>query len=896
MRNTLDLNGADFGPRSHQFCTPVAQMIERVVEDAAISQTDHCLALLRALEMTLKLKVALLAALTEDGVDREQTRAEATLVKADSIGKWSEVGSQLLPGQGLPNSIAHLIADMVTASERESWHRRSCAELQSARRLFNPQSESLPKRTSLIHWMHMAAEIRNKSLGHASHPPDVMAAAVPYLQAGLAAVWADCPLLALPLAFLHTELTGALRTEWISCPSAARPHGQPDLPLVDGDGIYVYCDRWRRARLAHTDARLSDFWLPNGNWRDKGESARFEALSYATGNTTNLDGAAYRGSAVALPPSQTNSIGELDARNELLTNAPPLHPGYVNRPGPDSELYEALESDHRHPIVTLHGRGGIGKTSLALHALDRLSHSTRFSLAVWFSSRDIDLLDHGAKRVEAEVLNLDDVAKFYKRSLGDSTKTPALEVFGHALSSQAYGPTLFVFDNFETVRDPAELFRFIDQRIRQPNKVLFTTRHRTFKGDYPIEVSGMERSECIELITRHAALLGILRLLDDEYRDSLISESGGHPYVIKVLLGEVARSGKTGKVDKIFAGQSEILEALFERTYRTLAEPTKRVFLTLAAWRSVVPAIAVEAVMLRNSEQRVDVEASIEELKRYSFIELDYHGTDDQAFVSVPLAAALFGKQKLSASPDKAAVDADLALLRQFGAMQKSDIQHGLEPRIASVFRYVATEVSCGRMRLEEIEQMLEFLARRWNPAWLHLARLRREVSFGRDLSGEKQALRSYLEHARGEAALGVWGELARVCRADNDVWGEIHALAEVAESSEATLHEVSQALAQVNFVLWKHFGDQAADERADLPADERAALLRRFAVAMESRVAEASADDLSRLAWIYVRLRELQRGYDTAVRGLRLQPDNHHCKQLAARLEQNRSVVVRRR
>jgi hypothetical protein len=41
----------------------------------------------------------------------------------------------------------------------------------------------------------------------------------------------------------------------------------------------------------------------------------------------------------------------------------------------------------------------------------------------------------------------------------------------------------------------------------------------------------------------------------------------------------------------------------------------------------------------------------------------------------------------------------------------------------------------------------------------------------------------------------------------------------------------------------------------------------------MESRLSGASGDDLSRLAWIYVRLREIERAYETAKLGLRRDP-----------------------
>jgi hypothetical protein len=84
---------------------------------------------------------------------------------------------------------------------------------------------------------------------------------------------------------------------------------------------------------------------------------------------------------------------------------------------------------------------------------------------------------------------------------------------------------LFVFDNFETVQNPIELFTFIDTYIRLPNKVLITTRHREFKGNYSVEVGGMTEHQCDELVTTTARTLGVLHLLTPEFRRELYQES-----------------------------------------------------------------------------------------------------------------------------------------------------------------------------------------------------------------------------------------------------------------------------------------------------------------------------------------------------------------------------------
>jgi hypothetical protein len=59
------------------------------------------------------------------------------------------------------------------------------------------------------------------------------------------------------------------------------------------------------------------------------------------------------------------------------------------------------------------GRGGIGKTCLALKVLHQLAHSTkeRFIGIVWLSARDIDLLPQGPKLVKPAVLTTKDIAR-----------------------------------------------------------------------------------------------------------------------------------------------------------------------------------------------------------------------------------------------------------------------------------------------------------------------------------------------------------------------------------------------------------------------------------------------------------------------------------------------------
>ena len=476
-----------------------------------------------------------------------------------------------------------------------------------------------------------------------------------------------------------------------------------------------------------SDPEASDFFFPNGAFTER----KFEQISYATDIRRDGDSSRFLAPATDLPRSETQGLGHLEVQGEVFGNVPPAPSGYVKRTSLQNDLMECLLDD-RHAIVTLVGRGGIGKTALALAVLHDITTQKRFGAIVWLSARDIDLLPEGPKLVKPHVLSQKDIAKEFVRLMeptdAKSKEFNALVYFSQSLLRSPTGlPFLFVFDNFETVRTPGELYSFLDTYVRLPNKILITTRSREFKGDYPVDVEGMTKDESEELLDVTSDVLGVRAIMTQEYRNQLIRESDGHPYVIKVLLGEVAKAKKLVKIDRIVASKDKILDALFERTYSALSPAAKQVFLTLCNWRSTVPRIAIEAVMLRPANERMDVEEAVDELHRSSFIELLSAREQDEDIVAVPLAASIFGQRKLRSSPMKTAVQANTDLLLHFGAGQRTDTGRGIGARIERFFRSVADRGARDSSLIESHLPMMEFIAQRHPHSWLLLSRIYEE-------------------------------------------------------------------------------------------------------------------------------------------------------------------------
>jgi len=855
---------------------PLDLVMKRVEMSRQESQVALFNDLMHLGEAILKTYAAALVAGLPDESNRHRYRLCHKLVRAAGIGEWEEVLADASTGpasQHLMPGASVIQQELSHRSGRSSWVYEATTLLHRCLATVQPSVEPLPTRVDGRRWFTLFVQFRNKTKGHGAVTTGTIAKFVEDLEKSVCMFVCNSAVPKLEWVYVKRNLSGKYHVAGLSSGTSAFDKLKSDRNTNLVDGIYIDLGGHCRVELIETSIDLMEFYYPNGHFRGR----NCEWLSYITGTRKDMDGTSYLAPATALPPSVTEGMRSLDIVGRCFANLPPAPPDYVSREELEVELGKVL-TDDRHPIVTLVGRGGIGKTSLALQVLDRLAHSTadRFNGIVWLSARDIDLLPEGPKLVKPAVLTTRDIAHGLValfQPKGWNQKGFDAEAFlAESLTRSEEGPLLIVFDNFETIQQPIDVYNWLDAYVRAPNKILITTRHRDFRGDFAVEVGGMTEPQCDRLVHTTASAIGMAGEVTSQLCKDIYRESEGHPYVVKVLVGEAAVGGGFRNVVRVVAGREDLLEALFERTFARLSPAAKRVFMTLCNWRSLVARVALDAALLRPSQmERIDTLAALDELRRVSFIDEHFSRSDNTYFVSVPLVASVFGKRKLSVSPDKTEIEADTRFLHRFGAMQTSDLQHGIEPRIRRFFRSLSEDLADGKIDLMAEMPVLELVARTFPPAWLMIADLCSESAHPNALNVAKSALTRYVEMTTPSSGRRIaWERIAAIERQENNWLEFVNAQVHIAELPGAEISTISAAVNTFNSIS-KHL---AAD-------DSRRMIAKRLAAVMEPRINEGDATDCSRLAWVLIQAGKGERAREIIDLGLQIDPTNEYCLKL---------------
>jgi len=855
----------------------IEQLNRRLLLAEQESDYDYFATLLLKGEMLSKLITLSIICCLDDDKERHRYRLEHALVHASGLGDWPTALDDALTGQASQFLIpdAHEArTELISQHKNPEWQHRAVALLSQAATQLEIEHDAVSIKTDLRRWFRLFANVRNKTRGHGAVVTPKAALAVGPLRDSIDLIASHFCLFKQPWAYLYRNLSGRYRVSPVCGDPGIFAHLKRDTAHTLRNGLYLGVPSIRRVPLILSDPELQDFYFANGAFT----ASTYECLSYATGNRETGNSDEYMSPPSPLPRSDTQGRFELDSIGHCFTNAPRERSDYIPRPQLESELIGLLLDD-RHPVLTLRGRGGIGKTSLALRVLERVYQSGRFELVVWFSARDVDLTERGPKPVAPDVLSPKDISSYYASLVLPEEKRnerafKAQEHFESQLITSDIGPTLFVFDNFETITNPSETYAWLDSFIRMPNKVLITTRLSDFRGDYPVEVKGMEYAEATQLVDGCASRLHIKDLLTKEYTDELISDSAGHPYVLKVLLGEVQKEQRRVAVPRVVSGADDILTALFERTYASLTPCAQRAFLTLAAWSSSVPRVALEAVLLHSTGESDAVSDGIEMLLKSSMAET-HESEDQQTFIRLPLVASVFGKKKLKVSPLRAGIQPDVEVLQLLGPTRAGETNLTLSRRLESFIRNVSAKGEPAMAT--QVAAILETVCAAYPPGWLVLARWQAEMNSSEGRLKAKTYVQRYLQSDLSGAALAEgWRILASLCYASGDLRGEVHARLERAKITPPPFHDLSSTALLVNRFFWEESGRIDPEERRHLAAD--------LASIMHNRISEANADDLSRMAWLALNLQNEDLARDYVARGLQLDASNAHCVNLAKR------------
>jgi hypothetical protein len=267
------------------------------------------------------------------------------------------------------------------------WQPQAITLLHDAFVAVDADTTPLPAKVAGRRWFSDFTTLRNRTRGHGATTPAACSSACDSLHASIKLMEDNLTIFRLSWVHLRRNLSGKYRV--IDLGNGTEPFDSlkisRDRSLVDG--VYIWSDCPRRVSLVAANEDVHDFYLPNGGFTGK----YYELLSYNTDSRTAADAADYADPPTGLPPSETQGSGELEVIGNVFANLPPKVTAYVKRETLEDDL-KALLVDDRHPVITLGGRGGVGKTSLALAVLYAIAREDRFFSIAWFSARDIELL------------------------------------------------------------------------------------------------------------------------------------------------------------------------------------------------------------------------------------------------------------------------------------------------------------------------------------------------------------------------------------------------------------------------------------------------------------------------------------------------------------------------
>lgn len=869
--------------------TPIAKVVQRLNDAGENASADTFLMTSLITEFLIKIiAVGLLTGMRKRDSSVAH-RLEYELVRANGLGEWQNAIQNLTVQSqaGYIHSEMRPLINWLSKKRNkpeDAWAKEVNEKCNAIFRIIGVADIKLPaNRLTARHLISDFVRIRNKTKGHGALGPDFFERANPLYISATKTILDNCPVTNWEWYHLSVRQkknnVRAIKLQGESVSHVTEKQSETLRPKQDGLHFRTIPNGsvFRCSKLIDCNRECTSFKIANGSYNKSGA----EYLDYGDGKSIRSLIPEYEQPPAPLPASTTQGKADLDIYNNVYGNLPEDPPRYVDRRRLQEKLITRLR-DRNHPVITLHGRGGIGKTSLALHVTHELSkqETPPFDHILWLSARDLDLKPSGPKEVRREVANLDDVCKNIDRLLGCGENNDDFAMLLQDPELAKSKGILFVFDNFETFDNPKSLHRFLDTHTHIPNKILITSRERTFKGDFPVEVGGMAFEEAHRLMLTSATELSLDPAMIENSAQDIFDYCDGHAYVMRVLVGEIAKEGKWVPLKSLAPRRGDLLDAVFERSFNGLSKEGRWVFLCVANWRWHVSELVLLAILALSD---LDASKGIEEcmgLALFNRLEL----ADESFCYGAPELARLFAKKKLEGDADRLLIQEGMQELKRFGPLQKGNVASStVEPLIKRFADQVQSLTDAAKTDAEErerIDNIMSNIANLWPKGFIYLARIRRamyqpqeEVSYAYQRATEE---RPYDKDC--------WRQRAHYAQQIGDETVYITSMIYAVDADPSDIEQLSQTAHDLAKYVQERKSEIQKARRGVFLANVRAHFQR---VADDEFLAEQlDPTDFSRLAWLFFLEGDRENAEKYAYMGLNRGKTNKHCKRIIEKLK----------
>jgi LuxR family glucitol operon transcriptional activator len=261
--------------------------------------------------------------------------------------------------------------------------------------------------------------------------------------------------------------------------------------------------------------------------------------------------------------------------------------GFVGRTTETREVIKHLSGPH--PLVTVVGEGGVGKSALALRCLYEIldTKDARFDAIVWISLKTRMLTAAGVRDVHDAVTTTLGIVQTATGELGSTLSGGNLGALVQELRSyMEQFRILLVIDNLETLA--LEDVRPLLESIPTGSKVLLTSRIGLGELELRYKLDPLDRKQSILLARRHAKSLNLQLLAEcaDDHLGKYCQALFFNPLLIKWFVSSVNNGAEPGRV--LSRGSQSFAVALqfcFENLYNRLGESEKQILHVLFAAR-----------------------------------------------------------------------------------------------------------------------------------------------------------------------------------------------------------------------------------------------------------------------------------------------------------------------